>query len=395
MLSSKIVRRIKLWRVICLAFSAFIFNTTEFIPVALLSNIAESFQMPVSQTGLMITIYAWIVSILSLPLMLITAKLERRFLLINVFILFIFSHILSCIAWNFHVLLVSRIGVAISHSIFWAITASLTVRVAPKDKKAQALGLLAMGSALAMVLGLPIGRIVGQWLGWRWTFGLIGINAFIILIFLYRLLPYLVSKNAGSLQSISVLFHRPLLVGVFILTAVLILAHFTAYSYIEPFMLLEAKIAPTETTVILLLFGCAGIIASSLFGRFHRIGPAKFLLITIGMLMFSLLTLLLLKTYSIFIYPLILIWGIGISGIGLSLQIRVLQLAPDATDVAMAMFSGIYNIGIGAGSLLGNQVIQYLGLPYIGIVGTIFALLGLLLFLGIHLRYRHLSGKTI
>ncbi|MCW9733344.1 sugar transporter [Avibacterium sp. 20-15] len=390
MLSPKIVRRVKLWRVICMAFSAFIFNTTEFIPVALLSDIAKSFQMPVSQTGLMITIYAWIVSLLSLPFMLLTAKLERRSLLIKLFILFILSHILSCVAWNFHVLLISRIGIAISHSVFWAITASLTVRLAPKDKKAQALGLLAMGSALAMVLGLPLGRIIGQWLGWRTTFGVIGVVAFIVLIFLYKLLPHLVSKNAGSLKSVPILFKRPLLVGLFVLTAIVISAHFTAYSYVEPFMIQEVTIAPTETTLILLLFGCAGMIASFLFGRFHRFGPAKFLLIAMVSLSLSLFSLLLLKQHSAFTYPLILLWGIGIAGIGLSLQIRILQLAPDATDVAMAIFSGIYNIGIGGGALLGNQVMQHLGLSYIGVVGGILALFSILLFLFIHLRYRYL-----
>ncbi|MFQ1022665.1 sugar transporter [Avibacterium paragallinarum] len=396
MLSPKIVRRVKFWRVLCMAFSAFIFNTTEFLPVALLSDIAESFQMSVSQTGLIITIYAWIVSLLSLPFMLLTAKIERRGLLIKLFILFILSHILSCIAWNFQILVISRIGIAISHSIFWAITASLTVRLAPRDKKAQALGLLAMGSALAMVLGLPLGRTIGQWLGWRITFGVIGIVAFVVLIFLYKLLPHLVSKNAGTLKSVPILFQRPLLVGLFVLTAIVISAHFIAYSYIEPFMIQEVNISASETTLILLLFGCAGMIASILFSRFYRLGPAKFLLFAMLLLTYSLFSLWFLKKDSAFTYPLVLIWGIGIAGIGLSLQIRILQLAPDATDVAMAIFSGIYNIGIGSGALLGNQVMQHLGLSYIGIVGGVFTLFSIMLFLIIHLRYRYsLNGGEI
>ena len=73
----------------------------------------------------------------------------------------------------------------------------------------------------------------------------------------------------------------------------------------------------------------------------------------------------------------------------LGLQMRVLQLAPDATDVATAIFSGIYNIGIGGGALIGNQVMQHLGLQYIGFVGSLIGITAMLLFITIHLKYRH------
>lgn len=391
----KIVRRLKFFRVILLAFAGFVFNTTEFLPVALLSDIADSFHIPVEHAGLMITLYAWIVSLMSLPFMLMTAKLERRSLLIKLLIVFVASHVLSVLAWDFWMLLLSRIGIAFTHAIFWSITASLAVRVAPKDKKPQAIGLLAMGSALAMVLGLPLGRVIGQYFGWREAFAIIAVLAFTILILLYRFLPHLESRNAGSLRSLPLLIKRPLLLGLYALTILIISAHFTAYSYIEPFMVRIGEMSNSAATAILLIFGLSGITASLLFNRFYRRSPTVFLLTSMGILMLSLVLLLPLSESQFSMFLLAFIWGIGISGIGLSLQVRVLQLASDATYVAMAIYSGLYNVGIGGGALLGNQVMQHLGLANIGFSGAAFAMLGIGLFVYLHVRYGKSQGNAL
>ncbi|OOH91358.1 sugar transporter [Pasteurellaceae bacterium 15-036681] len=383
----KAQRRLAFLRVFAFALSAFIFNTTEFIPVALLSDIAHSFDMNVSHTGLMITVYAWVVSLMSLPFMLLTAKLERRSLLIKLFIVFIVSHILSIFAWNFWVLLISRIGVALSHAIFWSITASLVIRVAPKDKKQQAIGLLALGSALAMVLGLPLGRIIGQALGWRATFALIAIIAFIVMLMVWKLLPNLPSKNSGSLASLPLLLKRPLLIGIYVLTAVVISGHFTGYSYIEPFVTQISQMPAEMATALLLVFGLSGIIASFLFGKMHPKHPNTFLICGILGIILAQVLLLPMSSKIEGMFLLTFVWGICISSISMAMQMRVLQLASDATDVASAIYSGIYNIGIGGGALLGNQVMIHLGLPYIGFIGASFAAIGLIIFISVKYLY--------
>ena len=169
------------WGVLTLVFAAFVFNTTEFVPVALLSTIAESLHVPTTQIGLIMTIYAWTVAVLSLPLTILTRKSERRTLLTWVLVVFIVSHIVTSVAWNFSVLVIGRLGIACAHAIFWSISIPLVVRIAPAGGKSQALSMLATGTAIAMVAGIPFGRVIGEMLGWRFTFLVVGASAAVTL----------------------------------------------------------------------------------------------------------------------------------------------------------------------------------------------------------------------
>ncbi|UFM71592.1 sugar transporter [Leclercia adecarboxylata] len=378
MTTNTVSRRVAWLRVVTLAIAAFIFNTTEFVPVGLLSDIASSFGMETAQVGIMLTIYAWVVASLSLPFMLLTSQVERRKLLIGLFVFFIASHVLSFLAWNFTVLVISRIGIAFAHAIFWSITASLAIRLAPAGKRAQALSLLATGTALAMVLGLPLGRIVGQLFGWRTTFFIIGLGALFTLLCLIKLLPKLPSEHSGSLKSLPLLMRRPALMSLYLLTVVVVTAHYTAYSYIEPFVQTVAGFSASFATVLLLLLGGAGIIGSLLFGKLGNRHASLLVSSAIGLLLGCLLLLLPAASSETHLALLSVVWGVAIMIIGLGMQVKVLALAPDATDVAMALFSGIFNLGIGAGALVGNQVILHLSMASIGYLGAIPALAALI-----------------
>lgn len=378
MTTHTVSRRVAWLRVVTLAIAAFIFNTTEFVPVGLLSDIAASFDMETAQVGIMLTIYAWVVALMSLPFMLLTSQMERRKLLIGLFVVFIASHVLSFMAWNFTVLVISRVGIAFAHAVFWSITASLAIRLAPAGKRAQALSLIATGTALAMVLGLPIGRIVGQYFGWRTTFFAIGMGALITLVCLIKLLPKLPSEHSGSLKSLPLLMRRPALMSIYLLTVIVVTAHYTAYSYIEPFVQVVAGFSANFATVLLLILGGAGIIGSILFGKLGNKHASALVSSAIGLLLACLLLLMPAAGSESHLAILSLFWGVAIMIIGLGMQVKVLALAPDATDVAMSLFSGIFNLGIGAGALAGNQISLHVSMSAIGYLGAIPALIALI-----------------
>lgn len=368
----------KQWVSVCaLAVGAFIFNTTEYIPIALLSDIGQSFGKPATEVGMMITVYAWIVALLSLPLMLMTKNIERRKLLLMLFALFALFHALSFFSWNFNILLVSRIGIALTHAVFWSITASLAVRLAPAGKTNQALGLLSTGTVLAMVLGIPLGRVVGQYFGWQLSFLLIGVCAAGVMLVLAKNLPALPSQNTGSLSSLPSLFKRRNLMLLYAMTVLIITAHFTAYSYIEPFVLQVGGFKAEQVTIVLSLYGLAGFAASYLFGKWFAKSQRLFMLGAMAIILLSALLLLPFTSFPYAVYALVFIWGVAIVIVSLGMVSKVLAFASDATDVANSIYSGLYNVGIGGGALLGHYVTVWFGLSNIGIAGALLAAAGL------------------
>lgn len=352
-----------------LTFSAFIFNTSEFVPIGLLTDIANDFQITEAHAGLLITIYAWVVALASLPLMLLVSKVEFKRLLLSVVALFALSHILSSVSSNYMTLMVSRIGVACSHAIFWSIASPLAVKVAPEGKRSLALSFIVTGTSIAMIVGLPLGRIVGLFLGWRMTFLCIAVLAALVFVFMAIVFPKVPNQNPVSLRNLPGLVKTPALTGIYILTVVAITGHYTGYSYIEPFMAQVAHLRESAITFALMLFGLAGIVGSILFSKKYDKHPVAFINVAVyGIVAF----LYLLQPASISMGSTLLVcvlWGIAITAFNLVFQALIIQFAPQATSIAMSIYSGIFNVGIGSGALIGGYTCTYLSLGRIGYIG--------------------------
>lgn len=355
--------------------SAFLVNTSEFMPIGLLTDISNDFNMTAAQAGVMITAYSWTVTILSLPLMLLACKIEPKKLLLGTLTVFSTCQVLSVISIGFPFLVVSHIGVACAHSIFWAIASPLAVRVVSKEHQSKALSAIITGTAIAMVLGMPLGRMIGLQIGWRMTFLCVAVISFLVLVYLAFVFPKIENTESFSINQLPELFKNSRLMITYIITFLFATGYYTTYSYIEPFLQRVAGFPSTLVTITLMLFGVAGLSGSYLFSRYyddHRFAFVQAVLFGFAG------ALGLLYPASINMYMIILvcaIWGIAAMAFQTSFQAEIIGcVSTAASSVAMAIFSAIFNLGIGSGTWLGGVVYTNTSLNFIGFVGAMIVL---------------------
>ena len=355
--------------------SVFLVNTSEFMPIGLLTDISNDFNMTAAQAGVMITAYSWTVTILSLPLMLLACKIEPKKLLLGTLTVFSTCQVLSVISIGFPFLVVSRIGVACAHSIFWAIASPLAVRVVSKEHQSKALSAIITGTAIAMVLGMPLGRMIGLQIGWRMTFLCVAVISFLVLVYLAFVFPKIENTESFSINQLPELFKNSRLMITYIITFLFATGYYTTYSYIEPFLQRVAGFPSTLVTITLMLFGVAGLSGSYLFSRYyddHRFAFVQAVLFGFAG------ALGLLYPASINMYMIILvcaIWGIAAMAFQTSFQAEIIGcVSTAASSVAMAIFSAIFNLGIGSGTWLGGVVYTNTSLNFIGFVGAMIVL---------------------
>lgn len=363
----------KFWLPLCiLTVAGFTFNTSELIPIGLLSDIAGSFGVSEARAGLLITVYAWVVALMSLPLMLLFARMEFRKLMIGVVSVFFLSHVATVMSTGYYSLMGARIGVALAHSLFWSIAPAMGVAVVPKEKRATALSALVAGGGIALIAGLPLGRVLGIIAGWRMSFAVLGALSGLVLIGLWLKFPTLPKPetNESRRDMLMGLVKCPQLICIYLITAVIVTGHYTGYSYVEPFMLKVAGMPEGAVTLTLTLFGVAGLGGSYLMSRyFYRYSRVLILSACFGLPAMMALLLPAARVSPVPIAMLCVGWGLCMTVYNIAFQNEIVTLFPRDSSVPMSFYSGIFNLGIGAGAFVGGIVTDHGLMAEIGYIG--------------------------
>lgn len=331
--------------------SAFIFNTSEFMPIGLLTDIAKSFEISEAKAGMLITVYSWIVMLLSLPLMLLVSKIDYKKLFMGTVALFGVCQVLSVLSNSYGMLMVSRIGVACAHAIFWSIASPIAVRMASEEHQSLALSMVVTGTSVATIAGLPLGRLVGHYAGWRSAFLIVAIITFVVVVYMAFLFPKMDAGEPFRIKQLPGLFKNRSLVCVYVQTFLFVVGYYTSYSYIDPFLQQVAGMKNNTVTVTLFLFGAAGLLGSFLFSKFYDRYRLRFLRTVMISLAVELALLLPASKQPWFMMVLCALWGITVLVFNVSFQSETIRCTDEqSSSVAMSIFSGIFNFGIGAGS---------------------------------------------
>ena len=335
--------------------SAFVFNTSEFMPIGLLTDIAASFGLSEAQAGIMISVYAWAVMVLSLPLMMAASRVEFKRLLVAVVAVFSLGQFLSAVAPTYPILILARLVVAAAHAVFWSIASVAASRLVAPQHGSLAVSMVATGTSVAMILGLPLGRAIGLALGWRMTFGLVGVVSFAIAAYLAACFPKMPAGEPFTLRRLPLLLKNPVLMGIYAMTILFASGYYTGYSYIEPFMQQMAGLSPDVITGLLTVFGAAGLAGSALLTRYYDRRRTFFMLASCA------------------------VWGLFGTAFSIAYQSEIIRWCDkDDSAVAMSIYSGIFNLGIGIGSALGGDVVSHGAIGSIGCVGGVLALAALM-----------------
>lgn len=373
---------LKLWiALIVLSLSSFAIVTTELAPIGLLSALAHDLNQSEAITGLIVTGYGWVAAISALCSIVLLIRFPRKMVLMIMLLILAISNIIVAYSSSFSMIFSARIIGAIAHGSFWALIGAVAYSLVPKHKLGLATSIIFSGVSVASILGVPLASYLTQLSSWRVAFEFLGLLSFIVCILILLFVPKIPDQAPLASGFFKKVLQHSTLNRLFILTALIISSHFAAFTFIEPFLSQIAQLESGQITLLLLVFGLAGLIGNILAGKLidrhlHTIILVSLVFISGSVFAFGYLGYHV--TLSIAIVFLAL-WGVSIASIFVGLQTWVLKQADDLASAASAIYVAIFNASIGLGALIGSFMLQYVTLNRAFEIITIFLIFSLYL----------------
>ncbi|MGC5664278.1 MFS transporter [Micromonospora sp. WMMD723] len=364
---------------VALSLSAFCYVAMETLPVGILPLVATDLDVSVSHAGLLVTGYAVTVAVVSVPLTHVTRRVPRRRLLGVLLGVLVVATLVSAAARDYQVLLGTRVVVALTQALFWAVVAPAAAGMFPARVRGRVTSVVFAGASLGPMLGVPAGTWLGQQWGWRSAFLALAALALAGFVAIVTLMPP-VAVGATHASTGTTPDARRYAVVV-VATALSVGGLFTAFTYTAVFLTDVSGFAPGALGLLLLIRGLAdfagitaGGIASDRHQRVAMVTPVLLLVV-------ALLGMFLLAGSPVATGVLLAVSGFAMGALTPALQNRVLEVAPGSADLAAAGNSAAFNVGIASGSLLGAVVLSRSGVQGTALAGGLVAAVALVVLL--------------
>lgn len=368
---------IALW---ALAAGAFGIGTTEFVIMGLLPQMGVDLGVSLSSAGLLVTGYALGVVVGAPPVTIFTSRLPRKTLLLSLMVIFTLGNLACALAPDYGTLMAARVLTSLAHGAFFGVGSVVATSLVRPDKQASAIALMFTGLTLANVLGVPFGTWLGQNWGWRSTFWAVTAVGVVAMIALAIWLPKSRGDHQPDLKRELRALSRPQVLLGFAMTVLGFGGVFTAFTYIAPLLTELTGFSAQAVSPILLLFG-VGLVAGNTLGG--KLADRRLMPTLIGSLAFLAIVLALFSVTVHFkiaaVITVAILGGAAFATVP-ALQMRVLEKAGGAPNLASAFNIAAFNLGNAIGAWLGGVTIDHgPGLAATPLVAAAVTSLGLLI----------------
>jgi predicted MFS family arabinose efflux permease len=349
----------RLWS---LTLGNFAIGTGVMIVPGMLNELTAALAVSPAKIGMLISAFAMTICVTGPFLAGWTSAIDRRKLLTASLLLYAVMHIVAALAPGYNTLLAARMLTAVGAAVFTAQAAATAGLMVPPETRGKAIGLVFLGWSIAAVVGTPLGAYLGASIGWRPTFGLVGLISALFAAGVWLQIPAKLFVAPMDRAAWKVLFaDKPLLLAISV-TAIQALGMFTTFSYMALLLKESVGATPAILSVLFLCFGITGVTGNVLGARaMDRIGPMR-----VGILAMScMLTALALWPLAHGSLPvtvvLLLLWGLGCFSVNSSQQVRLMTMAPQLASASVSLNSSAIYLGQASGAFAGGLLISGLG----------------------------------